>query len=557
MPLLSEIERRSPVGRLIMGTIYLLLILGGISMVYPFMLMIGTSMTSHADNEEFTAWPAYLTDNTALFQKYLAERYDQDVAVYNQMQGESYVSFTDIEGHEVRPGDRARAADIEQFIDGEIRPGRIALTHVFYRKYRYRVLAAYNDWLGEKFGDLDTINRRYGETEHYPGQFQFPYDAPLYRLPFTQDSAKEKDWRQFKREVPWSWICLPSGHGRYRMFLNERYMGLGDLNRVRETRLASVDDVWLPWERPSHPVRRADWEAFVAKVWPQHLIEPDGSLLTPTRLWAGFLQRTYAGNLERLNAAHHARYASFDAAPIPYGSADRIDFGDSRGQWRWDFMTGNYATIFDFLFVHGRAGFNTLVLVLGTILLQLTVNPLCAYALSRFKLSTAFSILLFCLATMSFPAEVAMIPNFLLMKEFHLLNTYWALLLPTAANGFFIFLLKGFFDSLPDELFEAASLDGAGPLGTFWRIAVPLCKPVLAVIALQAFVVSYGSFMWAYVVCQDADLWTLMVYIHQLQIGNPVHLVMAALTLASFPTLIVFLLCQRIILRGIVVPTMK
>ena len=138
-----------------------------------------------------------------------------------------------------------------------------------------------------------------------------------------------------------------------------------------------------------------------------------------------------------------------------------------------------------------------------------------------------------------------------------MLNTFWALLLPTAANGFFIFLLKGFFDSLPNELFEAAAIDGAGPLRTFWKIALPLCKPVLAVIALQAFVASYGSFMWAYIVCQDADLWTLMVYIHQFQIGNPVHLVMAALTLASMPTLIVFIFCQKIILRGIVVPTMK
>ena len=83
-----------------------------------------------------------------------------------------------------------------------------------------------------------------------------------------------------------------------------------------------------------------------------------------------------------------------------------------------------------------------------------------------------------------------MIPNFILLKEFSLLNTFWTLLLPTAANGFFIFLLKGFFDSLPNELFEAAAIDGAGAMRTFWQLAMPLCKPVMAVIALQAFVAS-------------------------------------------------------------------
>jgi ABC-type glycerol-3-phosphate transport system permease component len=321
---------------------------------------------------------------------------------------------------------------------------------------------------------------------------------------------------------------------------------------------AGFEEITLPWARPAHPIQRVDWEAFVDKVWPEALIKEDGTLLTasqaldavPGSAPPGATWRDSTGRTRRPIAPSPTRRS-------PYGAVDRVDFAQTRGRWRWDFISGNYATVFDFLFVHGRAGLNTLVLVAGTILLQLTFNPLCAYALSRFGLSSAFSILLFCLATMSFPAEVAMIPNFILLKELSMLNTFWTLLLPVAANGFFIFLMKGFFDSLPNELFEAAAIDGAGPVRTFWKIAMSLCKPVMAVIALQAFVASYGSFMWAYIVCQDADLWTLMVYIHQFQIGNPVHLVMAALTLASVPTLIVFIFCQKIILRGIVVPTMK
>ena len=99
----------------------------------------------------------------------------------------------------------------------------------------------------------------------------------------------------------------------------------------------------------------------------------------------------------------------------------------------------------------------------------MTVNPLAAYALSRYRLSYTPKVLIFMLATMAFPAEVAMIPNFLLIKQLGLLNTFAALILPGLASGYFIFLLKGFFDSLPAELYEAASIDGASELRMFCR----------------------------------------------------------------------------------------
>ena len=96
-----------------------------------------------------------------------------------------------------------------------------------------------------------------------------------------------------------------------------------------------------------------------------------------------------------------------------------------------------------------------------SILLALIVNPLAAYALSRYNLPSQYKILLFLIATMAFPAVVTMIPNFLLLRDLGLLNTFAALLLPGMANGYSIFLLKGFFDSLPKELYEAADIDGA------------------------------------------------------------------------------------------------
>jgi multiple sugar transport system permease protein len=170
---------------------------------------------------------------------------------------------------------------------------------------------------------------------------------------------------------------------------------------------------------------------------------------------------------------------------------------------------------------------------------------------------SSFHILLFFLATIAFPAEVTMIPVFLQLKEFHLLNTFGALVLPGLAHGFSIFLLKGFFDSLPRELYEAAELDGASEFVTFWNITMNLSKPILAVIALSTFVGAYGTFFYALILAPDPAMWTVMVYVYQLRQTVDPPVVYASLIVTAIPTLLVFVTCQNIILRGIVVPSDK
>jgi multiple sugar transport system permease protein len=152
-----------------------------------------------------------------------------------------------------------------------------------------------------------------------------------------------------------------------------------------------------------------------------------------------------------------------------------------------------------------------------------------------------------------------MIPGFLLTRDLHLLNTYAALILPGVASGMGIFLLKGFFDSLPPELYEAAAIDGAKEWQVFLRITLPLSKPILAVIALNTFMAAYNSWEWALVVCQKQEMWTLAVWLYQFSrwTGGEPWLAMASFVLASLPVFCVFLLCQKIILRGIVLPQMK
>jgi len=143
------------------------------------------------------------------------------------------------------------------------------------------------------------------------------------------------------------------------------------------------------------------------------------------------------------------------------------------------------------------------------------------------------------------------------IRDLGLLNTFGALILPTMANGYSIFLLKGFFDSLPKELFESAAIDGANEWTVFWHIAMGLSTPILAVIALGAFTAAYSNFMMAFLLCQDKSMWTMMVHLYQLQMRASQAVGFAALIIAAVPTLLVFIFCQNIILKGIVVPTEK
>ena len=100
-------------------------------------------------------------------------------------------------------------------------------------------------------------------------------------------------------------------------------------------------------------------------------------------------------------------------------------------------------------------------------------------------------------------------------------------------------------------------MDGASELRMFRQITLPLCKPIMAVMALGAFTAAYGAFMHAFLVCQDPNMWTLMVFLDEFQQTHALPLVMASLVVAAVPTLLVFIFCQNIILRGIVIPTFK
>jgi ABC-type glycerol-3-phosphate transport system permease component len=156
-----------------------------------------------------------------------------------------------------------------------------------------------------------------------------------------------------------------------------------------------------------------------------------------------------------------------------------------------------------------------------------------------------------------FPATVIIVPNFLLLRKLGLLNTYWAIVLPTLASGLAILLLKRFFDRIPSEFYSMAALDGASELRTFVHVCLPLSKPILAVTALQALVFAYGRFLWPFLTCQKERMWTVMVWLYQFHgehsAGHP-ELAMAALVVTSLPLVAVFLMCQRTLERTVRFP---
>ena len=243
---------------------------------------------------------------------------------------------------------------------------------------------------------------------------------------------------------------------------------------------------------------------------------------------------------------------------MPIGEAILETFRRHEYDFAWDLLAANYRTALDYLILRGRAFWNTVILIVLALAISVTVNPLAGYALSRFRLRSGEFVTIFCLATMAFPAAVSAIPGFLLLRDLGMLNTFWALVLPTAANGMAIFLFKGFFDSMPTELFEAATIDGASEMRIFFQVAMPLVQPILAVGMLNAFIAAYNGWEWALIVCQNQDMWTISVWTYQMyQTFQQPGVSMAAFVITSIPVLLVFVFCQRVILRGIVLPQMK
>ncbi|MEM7578002.1 MAG: ABC transporter permease subunit [Planctomycetota bacterium] len=617
MAILLPTERKSTKGRLIHAGIIALLLLGGVTMVYPFLVMLSGSVRSTIDENELNLVPEFLVDDAALYRKFLEFKYNGDVAALNRAHQTNYFSFAEAELPSTETHGRLRSSLVtwtnlfptfdpetptHTFVLGGLQADRTVPGNL--RRAREMLMDRFEGDLGAyvEAGGAPTpswLTVVLPPPRWFDRRYDFP-QGPLFDV--YQDLAEA---RPITERQPLSL----SGHFLQTMVL-PRFGG--DLAKIGEVlaengQLERLADFHLARYVPSNktPVYRELWTQYLRDELNPSFIRPfmdgryqDADDVGPIdQAFQRFLSETY-GSIHEMNHAWESDYAAFSDLPTladrwlrgvekqdylrflasyPIEQLQIIDptprvemsspFALANREWeyvqfnavelRTQFAARNYINVWDELAGEGRALWNTLIYCTLSIVLALLINPLAAYGLSRFKLRGGYKALLILMATMAFPPMVTLIPQFIALRNLGLMNTFVALLLPLIANGYLIFLLKGFFDSLPRELYEAGTIDGASELRMFFQIAMALSKPILAVVALQTFTAAYTMFLYALLVAPDRDMWLISVWLFQYQERASSSGVFASVVIASVPTLLLFLLVQRTIMRGIVVPTEK
>ena len=205
---------------------------------------------------------------------------------------------------------------------------------------------------------------------------------------------------------------------------------------------------------------------------------------------------------------------------------------------------------------------NTFVIALGGVVGQLLVSALAAYSLARLKPIGGRIIQLLFLITLTIPGIAYIIPLYVTLVDMpllhiSLLNTYWGLWLPYAANAFAILVLKNFFEQIPQDIYDAAAVDGASPLRTFTDITLPLSRSILLVLAMLTFVGLWKDFLLPLLVLREADLQPIAVRLYNLVQNFPKNLQLAAAFMAMIPPLIAAVFIQRFMKGGMTMGSVK
>lgn len=202
---------------------------------------------------------------------------------------------------------------------------------------------------------------------------------------------------------------------------------------------------------------------------------------------------------------------------------------------------------------------NSLIVSGAATVLSVGVNALAGYGFAKFDFPGRNVLFVLVLGTLMVPFQVTMIPLFIIMRDLHLLNTYQGLVLPHIADAFGVFLLRQFMQTIPNEMIEAARIDGASELRIFWRVVLPLCVPALAVLAIFTFMWRWNEFLWPLIAVSSEDMWTVQLALANFQKEYFVqwHYLMALTSVSIIPILALFLRFQRHFVAGITMTGMK
>ncbi|MBI9030987.1 beta-galactosidase [bacterium] len=622
MSIIGKVGRNSKKVRILNFSIHFVLILGALTMIYPFLLMISFSFKSNVDSTSLDLIPAFIYEEEALYKKYIESRYNEESSRLMDNYPGNWISFAEVTLPQ-NPNQKIYQEWNDFLTSYNPTPYQYYVAEHYGRGiYPYAQRIFRKELRNENDNSLIEFNKKYNtgaqsweeivveekdiyrrnfvsSTTGYLGRFRdFKVNTPHWmryyvnqegtfinselipeygddisdfnnangtnyqawaNIPIPQRVPEENhylrdEWIHYtKRVINIRHLKInPQAEPLFQAMLAEKYNEIKTLNKTWQTSFADFNNISIPDPIPDSGALVEDLAHFIQNV----ALPEDIYLNSISREFQDFLTKKYS-SIVSLNKALTTNYNTFEEIPFPVEDIDYYSFYERKSEIRREFLWRNYAMALDQMLSDARSLRNTGIYVLLSILLAITVNPLAAYALSRFKPRFSYQIILLFMLTMAFPAMVMGIPNFLMLKNLSMLNTFWALVLPAAADGYFIFLLKGFFDSLPRELYESASLDGASEFRLFWQFTLYLSKPILAVIALGAFNAAYRNFLFAFLVCQDQSMWTLMVHIYELMQRASSGVGYAALVIAAMPTLGVFIFFQRIIIEGIVIPMEK
>ncbi len=225
-------------------------------------------------------------------------------------------------------------------------------------------------------------------------------------------------------------------------------------------------------------------------------------------------------------------------------------------QWRWD----NYATVWTDPEVSMLSAYlNTVFITVVATAAQLFIASLAAYAFAKIRFRGKGAVFALFLATMMMPAEVMIVPRFILFNAINLYNNLWSVILPHFFNATAIFMLRQFYMGLPDDLMEAAKIDGAGHPRIFAQVMMPLTKSALISLMVLSFIGCWNEYLSPLVFLVRKDLYTISQVIRWYMLDDlqRYDLTMAAATSAILPVVIVFILCQRYFVEGIATSGIK
>lgn len=207
----------------------------------------------------------------------------------------------------------------------------------------------------------------------------------------------------------------------------------------------------------------------------------------------------------------------------------------------------------------GRNFLNSLVISVAVTALSLLLNSLAGYAFAKLRFGGRNRLFGLLLATLVVPAQVAMLPLFLLLRSLGLVNSLLGVIVPGMASVFGIFLMRQYAQTLPDEVLEAARIDGASEWRIYWSLVLPLCRPILATLGAFTFMGTWNDFLWPLIILTDESRYTLPVAVANLmgEHVQDVELMMASAVITVLPVLVVFLALQRHYLAGITLGGVK